>query len=124
MLRSPYSVITEPKTGRATRSCPGGAGSRRNNPNFRKYSPPFGGAQSTIHEMSGSYENFSMAQLEQIQRDQQRAERRGESAGRKADGGGERAGGKARTGESRQQNSGTGQKQHRNTRFEINEWIS
>lgn len=63
-FKSPYSVLTEPKTTKSSKSWAGGS-----NPHGGRhaqkthYSPPlvFSGrhvAYPTIHEMSGSYENF------------------------------------------------------------------
>ncbi|KAL3118549.1 hypothetical protein niasHT_000314 [Heterodera trifolii] len=66
--KSPYSVFTEPKMGRSARSCPVGPPGKETNYRMRNshnFSPPFG-VQPTIHERSGSYENFTASQLQQF----------------------------------------------------------
>lgn len=63
--RSPYDIVTEPKTTKATRSCPGGNRGTRSIPHQRRFSPQSSDQRfryqqhpPTIHEVSGSYENY------------------------------------------------------------------
>uniref|UniRef100_A0A183BME1 ANK_REP_REGION domain-containing protein n=1 Tax=Globodera pallida TaxID=36090 RepID=A0A183BME1_GLOPA len=84
--KSPYSVFTEPKISRPTRSCPAGPTNnqeKQQTRNFNKFSPPLE-IQATIHERSGSYENFSTAQLEQLSEDKQRESGEGSESWKKA----------------------------------------
>lgn len=65
-FKSPYSVVTAPKTTKATRSCPGVPHTSQNSmltARKPRYSPPLFHHSNqryhpTIHEVSGSYENF------------------------------------------------------------------
>ncbi|KAI1731500.1 hypothetical protein Ddc_00322 [Ditylenchus destructor] len=67
--RSPYEVVTEPKTKKSSRSCPGGAPSHNplNSSHIlrnRHHSPVLGSNRHqmqypTIHEVSGCYENYA-----------------------------------------------------------------
>ncbi|KAI1718037.1 hypothetical protein DdX_06451 [Ditylenchus destructor] len=67
--RSPYEVVTEPKTKKSSRSCPGGAPSHNplNSSHIlrnRHHSPVLGSSRHqmqypTIHEVSGCYENYA-----------------------------------------------------------------
>uniref|UniRef100_A0A914H1H6 Uncharacterized protein n=1 Tax=Globodera rostochiensis TaxID=31243 RepID=A0A914H1H6_GLORO len=81
--KSPYSVFTEPKISRPTRSCPAGPTNNQEKQQFNKFSTPLE-IQATIHERSGSYENFSTAQLEQLCEDKQRESGKGSESWKKA----------------------------------------